>query len=86
MKRKRQKKNKSISPRDKFKFTSKITDLLCVSACMVLHDKFGFGKERLDRFMRELMKTMESINQNYCSLPDLYETLTEETKIDFDKY
>lgn len=46
---------------------------------IVLRDKFGFGKVRLERFVDELCDVQDSFNQGYVTLEDLHKTLYEET-------
>ncbi len=41
---------------------SKVTLLL---ACMVLHDKFGYGNKRLNRFIDEYHEQLEAYNTGY---------------------
>lgn len=48
---------------------------------IVLHDKFGYGRKRLQRFGDELMNQYESFDEGYITLNDLLETIEEETGI-----
>ncbi len=45
----------------------------------VLHDKFGFGTVRLDRFQKAYAELLDSYNQDYVNVHDLNNTLFEET-------
>lgn len=45
----------------------------------VLHDKFGFGKKRLDKFQEEYLKVLDSFNNGYISAEDLNQVLWDET-------
>lgn len=47
----------------------------------VLHDKFGFGQKRLERYIDEVVKLLESYNKGYISVQDLEEVLLEEVKL-----
>lgn len=47
----------------------------------VLHDKFGFGRKRLEKFIDESWKLMDAYNAGYVSVSDIEETLAEETGI-----
>ena len=48
---------------------------------LCLHDKLGFGKVRAQRFMYEVDRVFESINEGYLSLDDVIETVEEELGI-----
>lgn len=45
----------------------------------VLHDKFGYGEKRLDRFTHEYKKLLEGVNEGYINAEDLNNVLWEET-------
>ena len=62
------------------------SDLIVAVSTMVLHDKFGFGKIRLERYLVELYNLMDSVRKGYCSISDLFLTLKQETGIDFSKF
>lgn len=46
---------------------------------IVLRDTFGFGKERLTRFMDGLLYQYDSFDKDYIALEDLTKTIEEET-------
>lgn len=46
--------------------------------CMVLKDKFGFGKIRLKRFIDRLLELYDSYDKGYLSLEDVRNVLKEE--------
>ena len=48
---------------------------------LCLHDKLGFGMVRAQRFMREVDRVFESINEGYLSLDDVIETVEKELGI-----
>lgn len=50
---------------------------------MVLRDKYGFGKKRLDAFSDYVLDLYDSFNKGYITLDDLRETLKEEVNIEF---
>lgn len=64
----------------------KTSDLLTMIWCMVLHDKRGYGKGRLEDCLREVTNLADSIRRGYCSVSDLRETLEAETGIDFSRF
>lgn len=48
---------------------------------IVLHDKFGYGKKRLERFIDELLKQYEAFDEGRITLDDLMETIEAETGV-----
>lgn len=58
-------------------------NLYSVATIMILHDKWGFGKVRLTRFLDQLYDLLESIEQGYLTVEDCKKVLLEECKINF---
>ena len=48
----------------------------------VLHDKFGYGKKRLQRFIDEYQDVLDSYNKGYVNVDDLKSVLREECGIE----
>lgn len=48
---------------------------------MVLHDKFGFGSIRCERFTDAVLELYDSFEKGYVTLEDIHSTLKEETGI-----
>ena len=48
---------------------------------LTLRDKFGFGKERLNRFMDKMLDLYEAYEMDYIDLADLDRTIMEETGV-----
>ena len=48
---------------------------------LTLRDKFGFGKERLNRFMDKMLDLYEAYEMDYVDLEDLDRTIMEETGV-----
>lgn len=48
---------------------------------LTLRDKFGFGKERLNRFMDKMVDLYEAYELDYIDLADLDRTIMEETGV-----
>lgn len=44
----------------------------------VLHDKFGFGTKRIDRFLKEYRELLDSYEKGYISADDLNRVLWDE--------
>ena len=61
----------------------RMTSIAC--CCLVLHDKFGFGKQRLEKFMGEVTDTFDSIYHEYITFEDIKRTVYDELGIDIDK-
>ena len=87
------KKRKPPRPPDKFKADAKTanlaSDMVLLVALTVLHDKFGFGTDRLSRFYKHLQSSMESVTEGFVSVYDLNEQLVKETGVfvfDRDRY
>jgi len=55
----------------------------CMEAAivMVLHDKFGFGKQRLHKAVTEINALFDSITDGYLSIDDMEQTIKEEYDI-----
>lgn len=57
----------------------------CLAAtAVVLHDKFGFGEKRLNKYIEEVFEVFESIYTGYVSFDDLKACIYDELGIDFD--
>ena len=48
---------------------------------LTLRDKFGFGKERLNRFMEKMLDLYEAYEMDYVDLDDLNDTIMKETGV-----
>ena len=46
---------------------------------MVLRDKFGFGKVRLDKFLKEFAELVDCVENDYVGFEDMIETIKDET-------
>lgn len=57
-------------------------ELYSVAVAMVLRDKWGFGKVRLERFLGQVQYLFDSIEKDYVSLEDCKQTLLEECGIE----
>ena len=47
----------------------------------VLHDKFGFGQKRLERYIDEVVALLDSYNKGYINVQDLEQVLLDEVKL-----
>ena len=50
---------------------------------IILRDKFGFGKIRLERYLKHYQEAIESLNEGYLDLKDIERVMLEEVKIGF---
>lgn len=50
---------------------------------IILRDKFGFGKVRLERYLNHYQEAVESLNEGYLDLKDVERVMLEEVKIAF---
>lgn len=53
-------------------------------ACMVLRDEFGFGHDRLEKFLARWNLKVDCLVGDYCTWEDFATVLKEETGIDVD--
>lgn len=51
---------------------------------MVLRDKYGFGKTRLERFTDQVLELYDSFGRGYITLQDVLDTIQEETGVDIE--
>lgn len=58
-------------------------DTICLLSAATLRDEFGFGKERLKRFVERFNEKSDCICENYVTWNDMIEQMKEETGIDF---
>ena len=66
--------------------TDKAVLMLLSIPVMVLHDKFGFGKQRLTRFMDYVLVWFESVQNNETKLMELVRVAENECGIKTIKY
>lgn len=52
---------------------------------LVMRDKYGFGKVRLERFMDQVIDLYESFNAGYLTLEDMHKALEDEVGIKIHK-
>ena len=50
---------------------------------IILRDKFGFGKIRLERYLEYYQEAVDSLNKGYLDLNDVQRVLLDEVKIKF---
>lgn len=62
--------------------TDDIVRTLIAIPVMVLHDKWGFGQKRLERFVEQLVEVLDSYERGYITMDDLMQALRDEAGID----
>ena len=50
---------------------------------IILRDKFGFGKVRLERYLGYYQEAVDSLNKGYLDLNDVQKVMLDEVKIKF---
>lgn len=66
------------------KVIPKVQSACLAATALVLHDKFGFGKQRLNKYIEEVFLIFESIYLNYTDFEDIKRRIYDELGIDFD--
>ena len=59
-----------------------VVDTFTILVAYTLHEKFGFGKTRLDRFIRDFNFQAECLDEDYCTWEDQIEILRQECGLD----
>lgn len=60
-----------------------LTDYFVVASATVLHDKFGFGEQRVSRFMQQFTELSECVAGDFTTVAGLKEQMQEELGIEF---
>ena len=58
-------------------------DTILILASVTLHDEFGFGKERLNRFKKRFNFKAECIGEDFASWQDMIEILRDECGLEY---
>ena len=58
-------------------------DTILILASVTLHDEFGFGRERLERFMKRFNFKAECIGEDYTDWQDQIAILKEECGLEY---
>lgn len=76
-----------VSQKDLDKFTegakNMLLDTILVLSCVTLHDEFGFGHDRLNRYKERFNLKAECIGENYTNWADQLEILKEECGMEY---
>lgn len=57
------------------------TDCIYASVLLVLHDKFGFGKERSQRLLNLIKEQVDAVHEKRVSIQDIKAVIQEELDI-----
>lgn len=53
-------------------------ELMIGLPCLVLHDKWGYGKQRIERFVWQCIDMLNAFNDGYLTVEDIHQTLKKE--------
>jgi hypothetical protein len=59
-----------------------VVDTFTILVTYTLHEKFGFGKTRLNRFIHDFNFQAECLDEDYCTWEDQIEILRQECGLD----
>ena len=59
-----------------------VVDTFTILVAYTLHEKFGFGKTRLNRFIHDFNFQAECFDEDYCTWEDQIEILRQECGLD----
>ena len=59
-----------------------VIDTFTILVAYTLHEKFGFGKTRLNRFIHDFNFQAECLDEDYCTWEDQIEILRQECGLD----
>lgn len=62
--------------------TDDVVRTLIAIPVLVLHDKWGFGQKRLERFVVQMVEVLDSYEKGLVSMDDLMDVLKDEAGID----
>ena len=65
--------------------TDQVIKLMLALPVYVLHDKWGFGRVRCERFADELLKLYDAYQSGYVTIDDLMQVLEDEAGMTISK-
>lgn len=65
--------------------TDQVVKLMLALPVYVLHDKWGFGKVRCERFANELLELYDAYQSGYVTIEDLLQVLENEAGMTISK-
>lgn len=65
--------------------TDQVIKLMLALPVYVLHDKWGFGQVRCERFMTQVLELYEAYQQDYVTIDDLMQVLADEAGVTIDR-
>lgn len=66
--------------------TDKALRVIAYVPLIVLRDKWGFGKKRLEKFLFEFAEQIDCLENKYVSFDDMIAAIKEETGLNADDY
>ena len=73
----------SVMKRVELPIMARTKIIVLAATTLVLHDKFGFGKQRLTKYVAEVADMFDSMEKKYINLDDIQTTVYDELGIDF---
>lgn len=73
----------TIDAKTKREISDIVTNAAMAAMFKVLHDEYGFGKQRLERFNRQVIHQLELMAEKYVSYQDILEMIKDETGFDW---
>lgn len=65
--------------------TDNVVRLMLALPVYVLHDKWGFGKVRCERFVEQMLELYDAYQQDYVTMDDLLQVLADEAGVTMSK-
>lgn len=65
--------------------TDQVVKLMLALPVYVLHDKWGFGRTRCERFVDQVLALYEAYQQDYVTMDDLMQVLADEAGVTIDR-
>lgn len=78
---KEERRKKRLEAVDRFKAAEIAVDALLVIPAYILHDTFGFGNKRIEKFINEFKRLWTLVKEGKVKLETLIESLDAETGI-----
>ena len=63
-------------------YINKLMQIVTTVPMWVLRTKYGYGRDRLNKFIIEFNELVDSINEGYLDFDDIITTLKEEVDVD----
>lgn len=75
-------KQRTFTEKEMMEFAEKIIISYLASSIITLRDKFGFGKVRIERFLKGESNHAQAMKQGYVTPDEIFEQIKKETDFD----